>query len=321
MLNKKKISLLLVMAFVLSIMFGGLVYADFPEDKIDYVVPFDPGGESDLTARKQQEYLEEALDTDVVISYTVGGGGAVGWSELMDAEPDGYTITGYNIPHIILQPLMRDSTGYESLEFADIALFQFTPNILAVPKDSDIETLDDFIESAQEAPEAITVGGSGSYSANHLGTLIFEQEADINVTYIPFTGSGAAIPAFMGGHVSSLMTYTTMAVQYEDDMNVLAVAAEERVESLPDVPTFKELGYDYVEGAYRGIAAPPGTPQDRIDVLADAAKEVNEHPEFAEWYKENGFVNLFYGPEETEALIEDRIDVYTELLTDLELLD
>lgn len=321
MLSTKNISILIVFLFAVSLLFGGTAMAEYPDETVNYIVTFNPGGESDLTARMQQGYLEEILGTDVVISYTIGGGGAVGWAELINSEPDGYTIAGYNIPHIILQPLMRDSTGYESLDFADIALFQFTPNILAVPEDSDMHTLEDFVNKAKEIPEALTVGGSGSYSANHLGSLILEQAADINVTYIPFTGSGAAIPAFMGGHVSALMTYTTMAKQYEDEMRVLAVAAEERVASLPDVPTFKELGYDYVEGAYRGIAAPPGTPEDRIAVLTDAARQVNEHPEFKEWYLENGFVNVFYGPEEAEALISDRIEVYTELLTELGLLD
>ena len=96
------------------------------------------------------------------------------------------------------------------------------------------------------------------------------KAAGIQLTYIPFGGTGSAIPALLGGHVTALMSYSTMGVQYAGKFRALAIASEDRMEVLPDVPTFKELGYDIVEGAYRGVAAPPGTPDEVVKILADA---------------------------------------------------
>src|SRR5690625_2960212 len=117
--------------------------ANYPERPIDYVIAFDAGGESDITARLQQQPLQEALGVDVTVSYQPGGGGALAWSELTRTEGDGYTIMGHNLPHIILQPMMRGDAGYETEDLNHVYIFQSTHNILAVPADSEYETLDD----------------------------------------------------------------------------------------------------------------------------------------------------------------------------------
>ncbi|WP_418606483.1 tripartite tricarboxylate transporter substrate-binding protein [Georgenia sp. SUBG003] len=105
-------------------------------------------------SRLQQEPLQDALGTEVTVSYKPGGGGALAWSELTRTEADGYTIMGHNLPHIILQPMMREDAGYETGQLKQVYIFQSTPNILAVPADSDIKTLDDFIAAAKENPAA-----------------------------------------------------------------------------------------------------------------------------------------------------------------------
>jgi len=293
--------------------------AEFPENYINYIVCFNPGGESDLTAKLQQQTLKEVLGVDVEIKYKIGGGGAVGWSKLVQAEPDGYTVAGFNLPHIILQPLVKADLGYSTEEIKPVFIFEFTPNILAVHKGSEFKTLEDFINYAKENPGIITVGGSGSYSANHLGTLKFDQAADIKTTYIPFTGSGEAVPALLGQHVSTLMTYTTMGIRHSDEMRVLAVAADERVPAMPDVPTFKELGYDYVEGAYRGMAAPPGTPDDVVQKLADANRAVNKMPGFKNKLENMGFQIINMGPKESEEFIKERFEYYKKILAELDI--
>lgn len=294
----------------------------YPTKPINYVLPFDPGGESDITARIQQKPLEEVLGTNIVVQYKAGGGGALGWQELVTStDPDGYTIMGSNLPHIILQPLVRDDAGYDTNELVPIYYFQATSNILAVAKDSDINSVDEFVEFAKANPGAITLAGSGSYSANHLGVLVFNKIAGIETTYIPETGSGGAIPQLLGGHVTGLMTYTTMGINHSDDLKILAVASEERVPALPDIPTFKELGYDYVEGAYRGISGPPGLPQDILDTLAAAFAEVNAQPEYLEKMQEMGFEILDLNPEESKKLIVERQTYYETILKDLGLID
>jgi len=192
---------------------------------------------------------------------------------------------GYNLPHIILQPLSLSNAGYKTNEIVPVYTFMSTPNILAVSEKSPFKTIDDFVKYAKANPGAVTVGGSASASANEIGTVLFNKLAGIKTTYIPFTGSGDAIPALLGGHVSALMTYTTMGNQYEGQIRVLAVASEERVPSLPNVPTFRELGYDLVEGAYRGIAVPPNTPDNIKKILADACEKINRDPEFAKKWR------------------------------------
>jgi tripartite-type tricarboxylate transporter receptor subunit TctC len=293
----------------------------FPSKPVNYIVCFNPGGESDITARAQQKPLEEVLGVDVVVQYKIGGGGAVGWQELVNnTDPDGYTVAGFNLPHIILQPMVREDAGYKTEELKPIYIFQSTPNILVVKKDSDIKTLEDFVNYAKENPGAVTIAGSGSYSANHLGTLEFNKEAGIQTTYIPASGSGEAVPQLLGGHVTALMTYTTMGIKHSDDMRILAVASEERVPALPDVPTFKELGYDYVEGAFRGIAGPPEMPDDKVKVWADAAAKVNEMPEFKKKLEDLGFEILNIGPEEAKKLIAEKAEYYEKILKELDLI-
>lgn len=251
--------------------------ADYPEQPVTYIIPFNPGGESDVTARFQEPHLEEILGVDVIVTHRPGGGGAVAWSEFQrTAEPDGHTIIGVNIPHIVAQPIQRADAGYETFDWEIITWFHFTPNALIVRNDSPFETLEDLIEYARENPQVVTVGGSGTFSANHLEMLRLEKAADIDLTYIPFTGTGPLPPAVLGGHVSAVMNYTMLGVQMSEEVRVLAVAAEERVPTLPDAPTFRELGYDIVGGAYRGVAAPKGTPPDIVERLAEVFGEVNE---------------------------------------------
>jgi tripartite-type tricarboxylate transporter receptor subunit TctC len=317
MILKKKIILLMSLVFVLVL--SGLAFAEYPEKPVNYIVTFNPGGESDIYARAQQPYLKDVLGVNIIVSYKIGGGGAVGWSDILQTDPDGYTFSGFNLPHIILQPMFRKNTGYTTKELKPVYFFMSTPCVLAVSKDSPFETLEDFVNYAKENPGVLTLGGSGSYSANHVGTVEFNKAADIKTVYIPFSGSGEAVPALLGGHVQALMTYTTMGIAHKERMRVLAVAAEERMPALADVPTFKELGYDYVEGAFRGACVPPGTPENIISTLASAFYEVNNNPEFKKRMENMGFYVLDYGPEDSSKLIDEKIVAYKALASDLEL--
>jgi tripartite-type tricarboxylate transporter receptor subunit TctC len=292
----------------------------FPSDPLNYVLCFNPGGETDITARIQEAPLKAYFPEGVIISYKTGGGGSVGWSELVSSKPDGYTIAGFNLPHIVLQPLTRGNAGYETLDLKPIYFFQSTPNLLMVRNDSPFKTLKDLIDYAKEHPGVVTAGGSGSSSANDLGVQLLNKAAGIKITYIPFTGTGAAVPALLGGHVGALMTYSPMAVQYKDKFRPLALMSDERMDVIPDVPTFKELGYDIVEGAYRGVAAPPGTPDDRIKYMAESFEKVMKEPGVLAKMRDNGFKSEFMGPEASAALIKKKMDDYKVLLGELGLL-
>lgn len=308
-------TLVTAVSAVAALGLAGLAHAEYPEEDITYIIPFDPGGESDVTARFQEPHLEEILGVSVNVTHRPGGGGAVAWSEFQNnAEPDGYEIIGVNIPHIIGQPIQRSDAGYETDNWRIVTFFHSTPNALIVADDSPYETLDDLVEDAKENPEAITLGGSGTYSANHLGMLRLEREADIDLTYIPFSGTGPLKGALEGGHVSGIFNYTMLGAEMEDDVRVLAVAAEERVKALPDAPTFKEQGYDIVGGAYRGVAVPKDTPDEVVETLEEAFAETNR--QIAEKQEPLGFVMEYITGDEVDEVIDMLAEAYGPILED-----
>jgi tripartite-type tricarboxylate transporter receptor subunit TctC len=316
----RKIAIGFVVLFTLSAMgfVGGVDAAQYPSKPITYLICFNPGGESDITARFQEPVLKKLLGVDVVITYKIGGGGSVGWSELIRSKPDGYTIAGDNLPHIILQPMERGDAGYKTLDLKPIYFFESTPDLLVVRQDSPYKTLKDLVDYAKKNPPGVvTVGGSGSSTANDLGTTMLNKAAGIKLTYIPFGGTGSAVPALLGGHVTALMTYSTMGVQYAGKFRPLAIASEERMAVLKDVPTFKELGYEVVEGAYRGVAAPPGTPDDIVKYLANIFDKVMRDPEVQKKMDQNAFKIEYMGPEASLALVKKKMVEYEAIMKEL----
>jgi tripartite-type tricarboxylate transporter receptor subunit TctC len=316
--SKKALVVLGMMSLLsLSLVIGTGYAAGFPERPITYIIAFSPGGESDVTARMQQKYLEDDLKTKILITYKTGGGGAVAWAELARSKPDGYTIAGVNEPHTILQPMQRADTGYKTEDLTRIAAFQYTPSCLIVRKDSPFHTAKDLVEYAKKYPGVVTIGGTGTWASTHFTYLLFEKGAGIKLTYIPYSGSGATKPAVLGGHVTAIIGHPTHAVELGDQVRVLAMASSERSKALPDVPTFKELGYgDIVEGSFRGVAAPPGTPKEIVERLASAFKQINLNPEFQKKMTSMGYDLIWWGPEEYEAKIKERKKYYEKLLAD-----
>lgn len=316
-MNRLAIGFLALFATLAMVGDGAAGTAGFPTKRITYNICFNPGGESDITARFQEQSLKKVLGVDIAINYKIGGGGALCWAELVQTKPDGYTIAGHNLPHIALQPLEMGNAGYKTLDLKNIYMFESTPNLLLVRIDSPYKTLKDFVEYAKKTPGAVTVGGSGTSSANDLGTTMLNKAAGITLTYVPFGGTGSAIPALLGGHVTALMTYSTMGTQYGSKFRSLAIASEERMEVLSDVPTFKEQGYDIVEGAYRGVAAHPGTPDEVVKVLADAFDKVMKDPDVKKKMDQNGFKTEFMGPEASLALVKKKMVEYEVIMKQL----
>lgn len=315
----KKLTFILLLIMLILLLATFNVLALFPEKEINYLLCFNPGGETDLTAQAQQKELEKILGVEVKINYKIGGGGALGWSKLVKSKADGYTAAGFNLPHIILQPLLNSNIDYKTESIEPVFIFNFTPNILAVHKKSPFKNLSDFIDYAEKNPGLVTIGGSGSYSANHIGTLKFNHTASINTKYIPFTGSGEAVPALLGQHVDALMTYAPMAIRNSGQMRVLAVAAEERIPAMPETATFKELGFDYLEGAYRGMAVPPQTPAARVEKLAAANLELTLSSSFKKKLEDLGFTVLQMGPKESEDFIKERSKYYRKIIAELKI--
>jgi tripartite-type tricarboxylate transporter receptor subunit TctC len=274
-----------------------MAHAAYPDKTLNYVIPFGPGGESDIAARLQDPVFKKLTGEGMAIQYKPGAGGAAAWAQLNNMPADGYTVMGTNLPHLILQPLEKD-VGYKTDDIDTVFWFQFTPDALLVPADSPIKTLKDYIAAAKKAPGATTVSGSGTNSANQLAKEQFDKMAGIKTTYIPFAGTGPSNTALLGNQVNASWGYTTVQLQLGSQARCLAVAMEKRHPKLPDCPTFKEEGFDLVGGAYRGVGVPKSTPADVKKKLAEDLAKVNQDPGFIKKMEDNGFALINIGPAE-----------------------
>ncbi|MDW5375434.1 tripartite tricarboxylate transporter substrate binding protein [Halomonas sp. HP20-15] len=292
----------------------------YPDHNVQYIIPFGPGGESDISARLQQQYFQELTGQQLIIQYMAGGGGAVGWSQLNEMASDGYTIMGTNLPHIILKPMGKDP-GFTTEELKNFHYFHYSPDALIVTNDSPYKTLDDLIAAAKKAPGSVTVSGSGTQSANDIANQRFESLADVKTTYIPFKGTGAAVTALLGDQVKAEWGYTTTAANHSDKVRMLAVASEERHPLFPDVPTFKELGYDMTGGAYRGIAVPQGTSEEITKKLSDIFSQINQNPEFRQKMEDLGFVLIDVPYEEMDAFMAKRSKEYEQVAREMGIIE
>lgn len=276
--------------------------AEFPDRSVNYIIPFGPGGESDVTARFQEPYFKKLTGQSLSIQYKPGAGGAAGWSQLNKMPNDGYTMMGVNLPHIILQP-MDKNVGYQTDDIQTIYWFHYTPDALLVPASSPYMTLADFVQAAKAKPGSMTLGGSGTKSGNELAKARFDKMAGINTVYVPFKGTGASNTALLGSQVNGAWGYTTGQVQLGDQVRCLAVAMKARHPAIPDCPTFTELGYELVGGVYRGLAVPKSTPEAIQAKLVDAIKKINEDPAFIKQMEENGYSLVDVGPDQMKAFM------------------
>jgi tripartite-type tricarboxylate transporter receptor subunit TctC len=288
-----------------------LAQDDYPNKPVNYIIPFGPGGESDITARHQQPFFQEMFGENLVISYKPGGGGAVGWSQLNGMKGDGYTIMGINLPHIVIKPRQKD-VGFTTEDITGVYMFHYTPDALVVKSDSPFKTLQDAIDYAKENPGKLTISGSGKGTANHLAQIRFDKMAGIKTTYVAFKGTGKAVAAVLGDQVKAEWGYTSVGAKQEDKVRLLAVAMEKRHPKFPDVPTFKELGFDLVSGAYRGIAVPKSTPEPIRVKLSEMIAQINADPEFRKRMENDGMALLDVGYADYKAFIDEQAKAYVE---------
>ncbi|THB76163.1 MAG: tripartite tricarboxylate transporter substrate binding protein [Desulfobulbaceae bacterium] len=303
--------MMLVVTAIFSILASVAWAQDYPTKGVSYVIPFGPGGESDITARHQQPFFKKLFGQDLIISYKPGGGGAVGWAQLNKMKGDGYNIIGINLPHIIIKPQQKD-VGFKTDDITGVYMFHYTPDAICVNKDSEFKTLADLVEFAKSNPGKVTFSGSGKGTANHLAQLRFDKMAGVKTTYVAFKGTGKAVAALLGKQVKAEWGYTSVGAKHEDKVRMLAVAMEKRHPKFPDVPTFKELGFDLVSGAYRGIAVPKSTPEPIRQQLSNMIGEINADPEFRAKMENDGMALLDVDYAGYKAFIQKMSDIYLE---------
>jgi tripartite-type tricarboxylate transporter receptor subunit TctC len=283
----------------------------YPDRTVQYIIPFVAGGESDIAARLQQVVFKQKYGQDMVVVNRAGAGGGLVWAQLNSLPADGYTIAGINLPHIVLQPL-EGEVQYKTEDMTPVYFFHYTPDAIVVPETSPYKTLADLLKAARDKPDSITFAGSGTNSANHLAAAKFNQLFKVKTTYVPFKGTGDLISSVLGGHVTAAMTYSTLAIQQKGKMRMLAVATEKRLPQFPDTPTFKELGVNWVDGAYRGVAVPKSTPPDVRKKVSDMMDALNKDPDLRKKMIDGGFEVIDVPVDKVPAFMQERSKEYLE---------
>jgi len=308
-----------LLSFALS---TGLVCraAEFPKGPITYIIPFNPGGQSDVEARLQQPYLEKILGVPIVVNYMPGAGGALAWTKFAAAKPDGYTLCGINIPHIILQPLSQKDAAFKTEDLKPLCIFESTPIGLAVKKESKINSLKEFIEFAKANPAKITIGISGKLSGHHMASLQFMKLTDTKLTLVTFTGAAPQVTALLGGHVEAIWGNSSDLVSYETQMKVLAIGTDKRMEVLSNVPTFQEQGMKFYPRIDRGVAVPKNTHPDITTKLEKAFLETVNMEGYQSKIVKAGFVPMKLNSQQSIRYISEETEIFKKLLAEHNLL-
>lgn len=283
-----------------------------PEKNILYWQAFPPGGESDLSARHQQLVLKKncpAIET--VIQYKPGAGGGLMWAQMNNLPGDGFNVVGINLPHIVFQPL-EGEVQYKTSDVTPVFWFHYTPDVLVVPEQSPYKSFADFIKAAKAEPGKLSLGGSGLNSANHAAHERLNAAFGIKTVYIPYKGTGDMTTAVLGSQIDGAMSYSAFAINNKGKVRALAIAMEKRHPLLPDVPTFRELGVDWIDGAYRGIGVPKSTSPEARKRLSDLWAALNADPEMKVLADKSGFELVNVGTEQMETFMKDKIRLYTE---------
>ena len=283
-----------------------------PEKNVLYWQAFPPGGESDLSARHQQVVLKKkcaAIDT--IIQYKAGAGGGLMWSQMNSLPGDGLNVVGINLPHIVFQPI-EGEVQYKTADITPVFWFHYTPDVLVVPESSPYKTFAEFIAAAKKDPGKMNLGGSGLNSANHASHERLNAAFGIKSTYVPYKGTGDMALAVVGAQIDGAVTYTPFAIANKSKVRALAVAMEKRHPLMPDVPTFRELGVDWIDGAYRGIGMPKSTPPEARKKMSDMWAALNAEAEMKELAAKSGFELVNVGVPQMDAFMAERTKVYVE---------
>lgn len=265
--------------------FSALAQDGYPSRPVTMIVPFPPGGVADIVGRPLAAMMEKSLKQPVVVVNRTGAGGAVGMAAAAKSAADGYTIL-MGLSSISIFPVSDRINGkapsYELSDFAPIALITADPTVLVVRADSNYRTLKDFVDAAKANPGKINYSSSGVYGTLHVAMEIFANAAGIKLFHVPYQGGGPAVTALLGGQVQALASGPAAAIGQirGGKMRALASWSTERLKLLPDIPTFKELGYDAEFYIWSGVFAPAATSPAVLMKLRGAVKEAANSPDF-----------------------------------------
>jgi len=275
--------------------------AEYPEEPIRMIVVYAPGGSSDVVTRILARHLEDELGQSVVVQNISGGGGAVGWQQAMNAEPDGYTLTMFADSLPVMEA--TGSVDYTIGDFETVAVWGTMDLTIFAQKDR-YESLDAYVAEAEANPGEVGLA-MGYGTPSQFVAKVVEEALGVDLNLVNVGGGADKKAAVLGGHVEAGiepmpgMAEPSRAGQFD----VLAILGDERIEDLPDIPTAKELGYDAVAFNTYGVLAPKGTPEDRLERIDQAIAAISDDEAFIEANREVNF-DVRYMPrdEATEHL-------------------
>lgn len=278
-----KASALKMFTFGLAMLAASTAWAQYPERPITMIVPFPPGGVADTVARPIADALSRELGQSVVVDNKGGAGGAIGTGQAARATPDGYTIM-LMLSSISILPeadkVLGRQAAYETTDFKPIARITADPTVLAVPAQAPWKTVDEFVEAARKAPGKLNYGSSGIYGSMHVPMTMLEKNAGIQMTHVPYTGAGPAVAALLGGQVDAISTGPSSILQHvkAGSVRVLAHWGDKPLDSLPEVPSLGDAGYDVKFVQWSGIFVPKDVPAEVIERLRSATMKVAQDP-------------------------------------------
>ena len=262
----------------------------FPSEPITLIVAWPAGGGSDISMRLLADGLSKRLKVPVAVLNKAGAGGAIGHREIVNAKPDGYTIGMFSSGGIALPYLNAQANTIE--DYQPIAFFGEDPGALEVSTASGINSLKEYIERAKANPGKIKNGNDQPGGSSYITIAMFEKQLGIKVTRVSYPGYGATVTALMGGEIDSATVPVpdTIGQHTAGKLKLIGVSSTERHFMAPDIPTFREQGFDVVVGSWRCIIAPKGIPADRLAFLETNIIETLKDPEFLAKAKQAGFV-------------------------------
>lgn len=273
-------------AVMLHAGFAGAATDNYPQQPIQMIVAFAPGGGTDIAARTIAHYLEKHLadNARVAVINKPGAGGEIGWTSLARSKPDGYTIGMIN-PPATNSLAVEGKAKYSMSDFQPIANIVYDPAILVVNKESPYQTLQQFIDAGKKEPGKLVIGTSGAAgSSEHIALLNLNRLAGVEFKAAFFGSTAPVKQAILGNHVPAATMNLSEALQLsrEGQVRILGLMAAERSNYIKDVPTFREQKIDLVAGASRGIATPKGTPPEIVAKLEKALHDVVNDPDYLE---------------------------------------
>lgn len=298
---------LLALAVALT---GTTAVAEYPEKPIEVIIPYGAGGNSDTSGRILINAMRKVMGADFAPINVTGAGGTVGTAQMAASAPDGYTI-GYNpIATVTIQPHLRP-VPYDNTSFEPICMIADNPTSITVAPDSPYNSIDDLVAAAKSGEKIVAVGGAPG-SMPHITQAAFANAYGLKFIYLPAGGGGKAAKAILGGEAT--FAGDVSAMEKVHGLKTLAVAANERVEGLPDVPTFKELGQDVVVTIWFGLFAPAGTPDDVLDKLSDACGMAVQDEEFLAGMEKANYIVSYKDRTAFKAFFEEQYTKNREML-------